>query len=211
MVSPLEFIPLAEETGLIVPIGQWVLTTACERLAAWHLDPALQTLQLAVNVSARQFRQPDFVEQVRETLTRTGAPPDRLKLELTESLVIDDVDATIERMKALKNLGVSFSMDDFGTGYSSLSYLRRLPLDQLKIDRSFVNDVPANSGDSAIVRTIIAMAEALGLAVIAEGVETAEQRDFLVAHRCRSFQGYLFAKPLPLADFESFARIRHSA
>lgn len=204
MVSPADFIPLAEQTGLIVPIGQWVLETACQRLAQWQQDDATRDLLLAVNVSARQFRQPNFVSQVQAVLERSGAMPSRLKLELTESVVLDDIASTIERMNALRALGVGFSMDDFGTGYSSLSYLKRLPLDQVKIDRSFVRDIATDSGDAAIVRTIIAMAGSLDLAVIAEGVETQEQLDFLVRYGCPLFQGYLFARPLPPDAFEAF-------
>jgi diguanylate cyclase (GGDEF)-like protein/PAS domain S-box-containing protein len=202
LVPPDDFIPLAEETGLIVPIGHWVLETACTQLREWQHNPATRDLMLAVNVSARQFRQPDFVVQVHEVLASTGANPARLKLELTESVVLDDVADTIEKMKALKLLGVGFSMDDFGTGYSSLSYLRRLPLDQLKIDRSFIRDVETNSGDAVIVQTIIGMANSLGLKVIAEGVENEGQRQFLNRHGCPNFQGFLFSKPVPVSIFE---------
>lgn len=204
LVSPADFIPLAEETGLIVPIGHWVLETACRQLARWRGEAGKRDLQLAVNVSARQFRQPDFIEQVHAILDYTGANPARLKLELTESLLLDNVATTIERMGALKALGIDFSLDDFGTGYSSLSYLKRLPLGQLKIDRSFISDIATDSGDAAIVRTIIAMADSLGLEVIAEGVETTEQRDFLLRHGCTLFQGYLFARPLPQEEFDAF-------
>lgn len=204
LVSPADFIPLAEETGLIVPIGHWVLETACWQLARWQGEAGRRDLQLAVNVSARQFRQPDFIDQVHAILDHTGANPARLKLELTESLLLDNVAVTIERMSALKALGIDISLDDFGTGYSSLSYLKRLPLGQLKIDRSFISDIATDPGDAAIVRTIIAMADSLGLAVIAEGVETAEQRDFLLRHGCTLFQGYLFSRPMPLEEFEAF-------
>ena len=202
LVPPADFIPLAEETGLIVPIGRWVLETACQQLREWQHNPATCDLMLAVNVSARQFRQPDFVAVVHVVLESTGANPARLKLELTESVVLDDVADTIEKMKELKKLGVGFSMDDFGTGYSSLSYLRRLPLDQLKIDRSFIRDVETNSGDAVIVQTIIGMANSLGLGVIAEGVENEAQRKFLNRNGCPNFQGYLFSKPVPLSVFE---------
>ncbi len=203
VVSPLEFIALAEETGLIMPIGHWVLHTACAQLTHWAQDPTHSALQLAVNVSARQFRQGDFVELVRAVLLDTGAPPQRLKLELTESLVLDDVDDTIAKMNALRALGVRFAMDDFGTGQSSLSYLTQLPLDQLKIDQSFVRNIGVTPADALIVQTIIGMASNLGLEVIAEGVETQEQRDFLEHHGCGLCQGYLFGKPVPLTEFDA--------
>lgn len=201
LVAPAEFIPLAEETGLIVPIGNWVLETACAQLKAWQGDEATRDLVLAVNVSARQFHQPGLVDGVRRILERTGAAPDRLKLELTESVIIDDMEDTIEKMQALKSLGIGFSMDDFGTGYSSLSYLRQLPLDQLKIDSSFIHDVDSNVGDAEIVRSIIAMAQALGLEVIAEGVEKEAQHSFLNSNECRAYQGFLFSHPVPAGDF----------
>ena len=204
LVSPADFIPLAEETGLILPIGHWVLATACAQLKAWSTAPATRALRLAVNVSARQFRQPEFVAQVMQVLEDSGADPQRLKLELTESLVIDNVTDTIARMQALKAIGVSFSMDDFGTGFSSLSYLKRLPLDQLKVDRSFVQDLGSNPNDAAIVHTIITMGQTLGLEVIAEGVETEAQLEILRQYGCLAYQGYLFARPLPLAEFEQF-------
>ena len=202
LTPPGDFIPLAEETGLILPLGNWVLATACQQLAAWSRQPALAHLTLAVNVSARQFRQVDFVDQVKATLDISGANPAGLKLELTESLLLDDVEDIIVKMNALKTLGVSFSLDDFGTGYSSLSYLKRLPLDQLKIDQSFVRDVLTDSNDAAIARTIVALAQSLGLAVIAEGVETEEQRIFLASSGCFSCQGYLFGRPMPISDFD---------
>jgi len=202
LVQPDQFIPLAEEAGLILPIGQWVLDEACARLAAWASDPRTCDLRLAVNVSARQFRQEDFVDCVRQSLERAGAPASRLKLELTETLVLDDVTDTIEKMHALKKIGVGFSMDDFGTGYSSLSYLTRLPLDQLKIDKSFVQSLPDNPNDAVVVQTIITLASSLQLAVIAEGVENEAQRLFLEQHGCPIYQGYLFSKPLTMRDFE---------
>ena len=202
IVPPAEFIPLAEETGLIVPIGNWVLETACAQLRAWQDGEATRHLTMAVNVSARQFHQPGFVDVVRRTLARTGADPARLKLELTESVIIDDIEDTIDKMRELKALGIGFSMDDFGTGYSSLSYLRQLPLDQLKIDRSFIQDVDSNAGDAEIVRSIIAMAQALGLHVIAEGVEKEAQRHFLDSNDCSAYQGFLFGHPVPVDDFE---------
>jgi diguanylate cyclase (GGDEF)-like protein/PAS domain S-box-containing protein len=206
MVSPADFIPLAEDSGLILPLGQWVLATACQQLAIWASQPRLAHLSVAVNVSACQFRQPDFVAQVLATLEQTGARPQRLKLELTESLLVDNVEDIIEKMRALKAQGVSFSLDDFGTGYSSLSYLKRLPLDQLKIDQSFVRDVLSDPNDAAIARTIIALAQSLSLGVIAEGVETPEQRDFLSHAGCHAYQGYFFSRPLPVENFETFAR-----
>ena len=202
LVWPGEFIPLAEETGLILPIGQWVLEIACAQLKHWADDPRARELRLAINVSACQFRQADFVDQVRHALERAGAPAAKLKLELTESLVVDDVDGAIETMRAVKKLGVGFSMDDFGTGYSSLSYLSRLPLDQLKIDRSFVRNLPDNANDAAVAQTIITLAKSLGLAVIAEGVETEAQRQFLERHGCPTYQGFLFSKPVDVAQFE---------
>ena len=203
MVSPLEFIHLAEECGLILSLGNWVLATACEQLARWANDPHRSHLTIAVNVSATQFRQLEFVEQVHAVLQSTGANPRCLKLELTEHLVIDNVQEVIEKMNRLRAFGVNFSLDDFGTGYSSLSYLKRLPLDQLKIDRSFVCEVLTDSNDAAIAMTIIALAKTLGLEVIAEGVETQEQRDFLAAHGCHAYQGYLFGRPLPIIAFEA--------
>ncbi|MDO9010571.1 MAG: EAL domain-containing protein [Gallionella sp.] len=202
-VFPDQFIPLAEETGLIVPIGLWVLETACAQLKIWQKNALTRNLTIAVNVSARQFHQDDFVAQVQRALLESGAKPAQLKLELTESTVLGNVDNTIAKMREIKMLGVSFSMDDFGTGYSSLQYLKRLPLDQIKIDRSFVRDITSDPNDAAIVQTIIAMTEALGLNVIAEGVETAMQRDFLDKHGCHSFQGYLFSKPIPVGEFEA--------
>ncbi|MBI2276930.1 MAG: bifunctional diguanylate cyclase/phosphodiesterase [Dechloromonas sp.] len=202
MVSPTQFIPLAEETGLILPIGQWVLETACARLKAWADAPRTRNLRLAINVSARQFRQEGFVNQVTLALENAGAPAARLKLELTESLVLDDVEDSIKKMQALKQLGVGFSMDDFGTGYSSLSYLTRLPLDQLKIDQSFVRNLPGNPNDAAVAQAVVTLARSLGLAVIAEGVETEAQRAFLEQHGCPTYQGYLFSRPVELAQFE---------
>jgi EAL domain-containing protein (putative c-di-GMP-specific phosphodiesterase class I) len=203
MVSPAEFIPAAEESELILPIGHWVLRTACEQLAHWQANPAYHALQLSVNVSARQFRQAAFVTEVAEVLRDTGIRPDRLKLELTESLVLDNVDDTILKMGQLKAMGVHFSVDDFGTGQSSLSYLTRLPLDQLKIDQSFVRNIGIKPTDGVIVQTIIGMARNLGLEVIAEGVETQAQQDFLALHGCTVYQGYLLGRPTPLPAFEA--------
>ncbi|PKD37931.1 hypothetical protein CWO84_22005 [Methylomonas sp. Kb3] len=202
LISPAEFIPLAEDIGLIVPIGRWVLETVCRQLKIWESSTHTQHLQLAANVSARQFRQTDFVDVVRQIIRESDINPNRLKLELTESLVLDDIDETIRKMHALREIGVRFSMDDFGTGNSSLSNLRKLPIDQLKIDQSFVRDISVDPDDTVIVQTIIAMANNLGLDVIAEGVETEEQRSFLENHGCHTFQGYLYSKPLPLDGFE---------
>ena len=203
LVSPIDFIPLAEETGLIVAIGLSVLKTACTQLKQWQKNPLTRDLTLAVNVSAKQFRHVDFVAQVQRVLLESGAKPSRLKLELTESTVLENVEDTISKMREIKALGVSFSMDDFGTGYSSLQYLKRLPLNQIKIDQSFVRDIATDPNDAAIVQTIIAMTEALGLDVIAEGVETEAQLEFLELRGCHAFQGYLLGKPVPLEQFES--------
>lgn len=202
LVPPAEFIPMAEQIGLILPIGQWVLEAACGQLRRWADAPGTRHLDLAVNVSAHQFRQADFVDSVRLALNIAAAPAVRLKLELTESLVLDNIEDTIEKMHALKRLGVGFSIDDFGTGYSSLSYLTRLPLEQLKIDQSFVRHLPHNPNDAVIVQTIITMARSLGLTVIAEGVETEAQRQFLDRNGCQTCQGDLFSKPVALEQFE---------
>ncbi|HYB49961.1 MAG TPA: EAL domain-containing protein [Burkholderiaceae bacterium] len=210
VVPPAQFIPLAEETGLILLIGRWVLDSACAQLKQWERDPHTRELQLSVNVSARQFHQPDFVEQVRQSLLVSGANPARLKLELTEGVVLDHVEIVIRRMEQLSELGVGFSLDDFGKGYSSLSYLKRLPLDQIKIDQSFVSDIPWDANDAAIVRAILAMSQSLGLHVIAEGVETAEQRNFLEQNGCHAYQGFLFSRPLPIEAFAEFALRAHS-
>ncbi|MEI7611550.1 MAG: EAL domain-containing protein [Betaproteobacteria bacterium] len=206
LVPPNDFIPFAEETGLILPLGLWVLETACQQLAKWATQPEMEHLTLAVNVSVRQFSQPDFVNQVITLLTTTGANPQRLKLELTESLLAHNVEGIIEKMFVLKAKGICFSLDDFGTGYSSLSYLKRMPLDQLKIDQSFVRDVLIDPNDAAIAKTIVALAQSLGLAVIAEGVETAAQRDFLANVGCHTYQGYFYSRPIPLEEFERFAQ-----
>ncbi len=197
MVPPGQFIPLAEQTGLILPLGQRVLHLACEQLARWNREPATQAWTVAVNVSAQEFRHTEFVPQVLQALYTTGADPGRLKLELTESLLLTDVEESIVKMQVLRNLGVGFSLDDFGTGYSSLAYLKRLPLDQLKIDQSFVRDVLTDPNDAAIACTIVALAHSLGLDVVAEGVETEGQHDFLLRNGCQQFQGYLFGRPGP--------------
>ncbi|TPQ27539.1 PAS domain S-box protein [Methylomonas koyamae] len=202
-VYPDQFIPLAEESGLIVPIGLWVLETACAQLVAWAGNSLTRNLTLAVNVSARQFSQTDFVAQVRKVLNDSGVNPARVKLELTESVVLDNVEDAVRKMRTLQESGVTFSLDDFGTGHSSLSYLKRLPLEQIKIDRSFVRDIVTDPNDAAIVDTIIAMSRTLGLNVIAEGVETEAQRDFLSNHGCEAYQGYLFGKPVALDQFEA--------
>jgi len=208
LVAPGEFIPVAEETGLILPLGQWILEAACKQLAVWANSPQMADFMLAVNVSACQFQRAEFVEQVISTLRSTGADPTRLTLELTESLLVHNVEEVIEKMSALKAEGVNFALDDFGTGYSSLYYLKRLPLDQLKIDRSFVRDVLTDADDAAIAKTVVALAQALGLEVIAEGIETAEQRSFLAASGCHYYQGYLFSRPLPSEKFEAFVHQR---
>jgi diguanylate cyclase (GGDEF)-like protein/PAS domain S-box-containing protein len=198
---PSVFIPLAEETGLILRLGHWVLEAACRQLVAWALDPAKAGLTLAVNVSARQFRQGAFVDEVLQLVERTGANPHRLKLELTESVLVENVEHTVEHMHALKASGISFALDDFGIGYSSLAYLKRLPLDQLKIDQSFVRDVLTDPNDAAIARTILGLGQTLGLDVIAEGVETQSQRDFLASNGCRSYQGFFFGQPVTAEQF----------
>jgi diguanylate cyclase (GGDEF)-like protein/PAS domain S-box-containing protein len=201
LVSPGEFIPVAEETGLILPLGREIFAMAFAQLARWAARPAMAALTLAVNVSARQIRQPDFVEQLMRELRGAGVDPRRLKLELTESVLIENIEDIIEKMTALKALGVGFSLDDFGTGFSSLLYLKRLPLDQLKIDQSFVRDVLTDPNDAAIARTIVALAASLGLGVIAEGVETEAQRQFLAKEGCSAYQGYLFSRPLEAEGF----------
>jgi diguanylate cyclase (GGDEF)-like protein len=206
LVSPNDFIPLAEDSGLILPIGLWVLETACALLKSWEEDACTRELTIAVNVSARQFRQPDFVEQVQQVLETSRVNPARLKLELTESLVLEDVKDTVAKIEEIKHLGVSFAMDDFGTGYSSLSYLTRLPIDQLKIDRSFVSSLPGPKSDETIARTIITMGGGLDMHVIAEGVETEEQRLFLEAHGCHAYQGYFFSRPLPLEKLDALLK-----
>ncbi|MFJ3054683.1 EAL domain-containing protein [Herbaspirillum sp. NPDC087042] len=206
MVPPGDFIPLAEETGLILSLGNWVLETACKQLATWAGQPNSEHLSIAVNVSAPQLREPDFVQTVLDTIERTGANPRRLKLELTESLLVDNVEDIIQKMFALKAYGVEFSLDDFGTGYSSLSYLKRLPLNQLKIDQSFVRDVLVDPNDASIAKTIVNLAQSLGLGVIAEGVETDAQRSFLADAGCHAYQGYFFCRPVAIEAFEKFAQ-----
>jgi diguanylate cyclase (GGDEF)-like protein/PAS domain S-box-containing protein len=208
IVSPAEFIPLAEETGLILMIGNWVLNTACAQLVEWAARPETSALTIAVNVSARQFKQDDFVTQVVEVLEQTGANPQRLKLELTESMLVSDVESTIAKMRSLKACGVSFSLDDFGTGYSSLAYLRQLPLDTLKIDQSFVRKIETDDSAVVICAATISLAHNLNLKVVAEGVENLAQSYFLSSvHKCDYLQGYQFSKPVPIEEFESFIKL----
>ncbi len=208
IISPIQFIPLAEETGLILALGEWIINTACTQLKSWQNSPATQHLDLAINVSSVQFRRGDLVGTLRACLNRHAINPKHLKLELTESLLLEDIETSVGIMQAIKSMGIRFSLDDFGTGYSSLQYLRRLPLDQLKIDRSFVSSLSEANNDHAIVRTIIAMANNLGLDVIAEGVETYEQHQILLDSGCRHFQGYLYGKPLTVVAFESMLTTR---
>ncbi|MCB5185131.1 EAL domain-containing protein [Methylobacillus gramineus] len=210
MVSPADFIPLAEQTGLILPIGHWVLGTACAQLMAWASNPVTAHLCMAVNVSALQFKQADYVSQVISVIDRSGIDPTLLKLELTESMLVNDVDDIISKMNLLKAKGVRLSLDDFGTGYSSLSYLKNLPLDQLKIDQSFVRDMLSDASDMAIVRTLVELGRAMNLHVIAEGVETEEHRTHLAEIGCHSFQGYLFSRPVPIADFEGVLQVHNT-
>jgi EAL domain-containing protein (putative c-di-GMP-specific phosphodiesterase class I) len=201
MVSPMQFIPIAEESSLILDIGGWVLDTACAQLALWSEHAHTRVLTLAVNVSAQQFKQPGFVEHIAALLLVYRVNPARLKLELTESVVLSDLNDVVAKMHALKTLGVSLSMDDFGTGYSSLSYLKKLPLDQIKIDQSFVRDMTIDQNDEAMVHAIIGMAKNFGLNVIAEGVETDSQLNLLKHLGCLVYQGYLFSKPVPIEQF----------
>jgi EAL domain-containing protein (putative c-di-GMP-specific phosphodiesterase class I) len=208
VVFPGEFIPLAEETGLILPLGRWALQAACAQLVAWAKHSETARLGMAVNVSARQFHHPDFVEEVLQVLRYTGADPKKLKLELTEGLLIEDIEGTVAKMIELKEIGIGLSLDDFGTGYSSLSYLKSLPLDQLKIDQSFIRDVLVDSNDAAIACAIVSLSQILGLSVIAEGVETEAQRTFLVKHGCQIYQGFLFSPPLPVEQFEEYVHER---
>ena len=203
-VAPVTFIPTVEDTSLILTLGRWVLDTACAQLAAWAGRPEREHLSIAVNVSARQFRHPDFVDDVMSAMADAGIAPHKLKLELTESLLADGIEVTVAKMGSLKEMGVTLSLDDFGMGYSSLSYLKRLPLDQLKIDREFVKDILTDANDAAIARTIVGLAQSLHLDVIAEGVETEAQRLFLAQQGCHAYQGFLFCKPLPIEALEVF-------
>lgn len=203
MIPPLNFICLAEETGLILPIGEWVLDTACAQIKSWQTNALTRNLTISINVSAKQFYQNNFVNQVQDAVDRHGINPSLLKFELTESMLLENIDDTIVTMKALKEIGVRFSLDDFGTGYSSLQYLKRLPLTQLKIDQSFVRDIVCDSSDKAIVRTIIAMAKSMELEVIAEGVDTKDQQELLLKIHCKQFQGYLFGRPITIDEFDT--------
>jgi diguanylate cyclase (GGDEF)-like protein len=206
LIQPDKFIPLAEESGLILSLGDWVLDAACRQIAAWADREETARLTVAVNISARQFRQPDFVERVLTAIENAGANPKNLTLELTESMLVDDVEEVIDKMTELKRHGLKFSLDDFGTGYSSLSFLRRLPLDELKIDRSFVRDALTDASGGAIVQAIISLGRAMHMPVVAEGVETEEQREFLAGLGCHAYQGYLFSRPLPVDEFEALQR-----
>jgi len=202
MISPFDFIPLAEESGLIIPIGNWVLESTCQQLKKWENMPGRENWQLSVNVSALQFKQDNFVETVQYIFSSNNINPRSLKLELTESIVLDNVEMVIDKMERLSQFGIDFSMDDFGTGYSSLSCLKRLPLKQLKIDQSFVRDITTDPDDAAIVKAVISLSKSLNYDVIAEGVETNEQRQFLSDNGCTQYQGYLFSRPLPITEFE---------
>jgi diguanylate cyclase (GGDEF)-like protein/PAS domain S-box-containing protein len=204
LVPPSHFISTAEETSLIIPIGHWVIEQACAQLAQWAKRPERRHLSIAVNVSVRQFRHPDFVDEVMTAIVNSGIAPHKLKLELTESLLADGIEVTVAKMGSLKKMGVTLSLDDFGIGYSSLSYLKRLPLDQLKIDREFVKDILTDANDAAIARTIVELAQSLGLGVIAEGVETQAQRAYLAQQGCHAYQGFLFCRPLPIEQLEVF-------
>jgi diguanylate cyclase (GGDEF)-like protein len=206
LIGPVDFIAAAEESGLILPLGHWVIETACSQLALWAERPETARLSIAVNVSVKQFRHPEFVELVVEAIKQSGISPYRLKLELTETLLAEGMEVTIAKMGILKNMGVTLALDDFGMGYSALSSLKRIPLDQLKIDKTFVRDILFDPNDAAIARAIIAMAQSLGLGVMAEGVETEAQRAFLARQGCHCYQGYLFCKPLPIDELEAFMR-----
>ncbi len=206
LVAPGKFIPLAEETGLIGDVGKWVLATTCVQLARWATQTKMSHLCVSVNVSSHQFHQIDFVEQVTQILLDTGANPKRLRLELTESIMVRNVGNVIAKMNFLKGKGIGFSLEDFGTGYSSLSYLKRLPIDELKIDQGFVRDILIDPNDAAIARMVIALADSMGLSVIAEGIESEAQRELIAGLGRHSYQGYLFSKPIPLEEFEAFVK-----
>jgi len=206
MVLPEDFIHFSEGSTLILDIGHWVLDTSCRQIAVWNEGEQTRDLVLAINISAQQFKQPAFVEQVAAMIQKHGIEPSRLKLELTEVIALVDIDSVVEKMQALRKAGVTLSLDDFGTGYSSLSCLKRLPLDQIKIDQSYVRDVTTDHGDAVMVKTIIDMAHNFGLNVIAEGVETEEQQAFLMENGCMAFQGYLYSKPVPLDEFDALLK-----
>jgi len=201
LISPAEFIPAAEETGFIVQLGEWVLQTACKQMQVWQ-NAGFSLQQVAVNLSPRQFHQPNLSSRVAQILAEIGLSPSSLELELTESLMVEDAESAIATLQQLKNLGVSISIDDFGTGYSSLSYLTQYPFDTLKIDRCFISNITDGCTNAAIVKAIIEMAHSLCLEVIAEGVETEAEKDFLWRYECDTMQGYLFSRPVPAADFE---------
>lgn len=205
LIPPTEFIPVAEETGFIIPLGEWILQTACQHLKSWQND-GFSGLRVAVNLSPRQFHQPELSTRVAEILEKIGLEPNSLELELTESLMIEDTESAIATLTQLKKLGVSISIDDFGTGYSSLSYLTQYPFDTLKIDRSFIRNITDGSRNAAIVKAIIEMAHSLCLEVIAEGVETESEQDFIRRYKCDYMQGYLFSRPLPATDFEQLLK-----
>jgi diguanylate cyclase (GGDEF)-like protein len=205
LVAPADFIPLAEDTGLIIPLGDWVLRTACAQHKAW-IDAGFTELSMAINLSARQLQQSNIVSRIAETIEQYGLPAGQVKLEITESMIMGHGEETAELLAAIKSLGVGLSIDDFGTGYSSLAYLKRFPIDELKIDRGFVRDIPDDENDAEIAATIIAMAHNLKLRVVAEGVETREQADFLSRHGCQHYQGYLFRPPISAADFGELLR-----
>ena len=202
LISPGLFIPVAEASGLILEIGDWVMRSACQQIAAWGHSPLTAGLQVAVNVSARQFRQPEFVTWILAVLEENEVAPSRLKIELTESMLVEDMEETIQKIQLLKDYGITLALDDFGTGYSSLSYLKRIPIDQLKIDQSFIRDILGNPSDAAIAKSVVALGHAFDLDIIAEGVETIAQRDFLADIGCTKYQGYLFGRPGPAGDIE---------
>lgn len=202
LLSPGQFIPSAEEVGLIIPIGQWVIEAACAQLKAWEQNELTRHLVLSVNITAKEFRQADFAAQVKAIVQNVAINPKLLKIELTESMLLESVETVITLMNTLKEIGITFSLDDFGTGYSSLQYLKQLPIDQLKIDQSFIQDIVTDNSDKVIVHTIIAMAQSLGISVIAEGVATEEQRQLLLEHGCTQYQGFLFGEPMPIDQFE---------
>jgi EAL domain-containing protein (putative c-di-GMP-specific phosphodiesterase class I) len=206
VLAPGEFIALAEETKLILPLGAQVLETACAQIATWAGSRQTSGINLSVNISALQLGKEDFVDSVLAVLDRTGANPRNLKLELTESMLVNDIEVVIDKMARLKSYGLSFSVDDFGTGYSSLAYLKRLPLDQLKIDRAFVRDILVDQSSRAIARTIVNLCQAMGISVMAEGVETQEQLDLLISMGCHAYQGYLFSRPVPIEEFEALLK-----